>query len=358
MDALRRLTSLASCALLAGCASVAPMRSADQQNETVSLDWIGRTVVPFEDDMLGGLSGLAYDDGRWFAVTDHPREPRLVELAIDLDPAAQRVDARVVRWDALPPGVADAESIERLLDGSFIVGSEAPGAISRIDHELARADPLPVPQFVGQGLRFNRRFEALAIRENELWVGIETALEQDGPESSIGGGARCRVLVYDASMLRPLRQHVYETERAPGLLPGGSFNSLVGFAALDDGRFLALERSLEALGGYTITLRLITPELGETDVSSIESLRDAALTPLHVETIARFSGLGEYGPGNVEGIALGPALRDAAGGRLVVLVSDDNFGREGARGSLVIALRLRVDGPTSADAGRGSAARR
>ena len=334
------LASLLVC--MVGCASAPRVHNA-APTEDVRIDWIAHTTITFDDEQLGGLSGLTHHDGRWFAVTDHPREPRLVELAIDVDTSRKTVGARVLNSRAI--GLhADAESVEWVDDRTFAIGFEIPGAVALVDPSEPPHESLTIPPHVERGLRGNRRFESLALRRadgrDELWAGIETALEQDGPEATPGAGALCRVIVFELDVRKPNREFVYETERAPGFLPGASFNSLVGFAPLDDGRILALERSLDPLSGYAATLRLITPGSGETDVASVESLQDAEFVPLRVETLTQFGSLNSLGPGNAEGVAIGPEIDDEVGGRLVILVSDDNFGRDGPRGSLIIALRL------------------
>ncbi|MBL0921321.1 MAG: esterase-like activity of phytase family protein [Phycisphaerales bacterium] len=344
----RGVMTLIAFGALGACAA-APRADPAPPGASVRLEWIGHANLAFEDDRLGGLSGLTYGDGRWFAVTDHPREPRLVELAIELNGATKGIDARVAAWEPVPAH-ADAEAVEWIEGRTFAVGFELPGAVALFETGGATLDEFTLPAHVLRGMRPNRRFEALALRHHdgrhELWAGIETALEQDGPEAGPGAGAMCRVLALDVDRAAPTREFVYQTEPAPGFLPGTSFNSLVDFAALDDGRLLALERSLDPLRGYAVAIRLITPGAGETDVAGLETLRGAEFTALRVETIARFGSLNSLGPGNVEGLAIGPVIDDEAGGRLVILVSDDNFGREGPRGALVIALRLL----TSADA--------
>ncbi len=351
--ATRGLIALLALAM-GGCAASPTMHAAADAPVDVRIEWIGHTVLQFDDERLGGLSGLTFAEGRWFAVTDHPREPRLVELAIHVDAAAQAVDAELVDWTAIDAGATDAEAVQWLGEDRFVVGFEAPGALAIIGRDGARQSNLVIESVIERGLRPNRRFEALAVRDrDELWAGVETALEHDGSEASVTAGALCRVIVF-ALGNGGTRQHVYTTQKAPGVLPGASFNSLVDFASLGDGRLLALERRLDAFAGYGVALRLITPDRGETDVSPIESLRDAVFTPLRVETIADFGALQSLGPGNVEGMAIGPAIDDERAGRLLVLVSDDNFGREGERGALIIALRL----VTSSDAGRAPSAPR
>lgn len=348
------LALVAAC--MGGCAS-APRAQHSSPSEAVRIEWMGHTTIHFDDELLGGLSGLTHQDGRWFAVTDHPREPRLIELAIEFDPSAKSVAAHVLDWKPITAH-RDAESVEWIDDQTFAIGFEIPGALAIVEPSAPNTVDLTISPHIERGLRVNRRFESLALRRtrqgDELWAGIETALEQDGSEATPGVGALCRVIVFDPDMREPNREFVYETGPAPGFLPGASFNSLVGFAPLDDGRILALERSLDPLSGYAATLRLITPDTGETDVANVESLRGAEFVPLRVETLTQFGSLNSLGPGNAEGVAIGPEIDDEIGGRLVILVSDDNFGRDGVRGSLVIALRLL----TSADAAPAPSARR
>ncbi len=362
--ARRGLIGMVFAALSAlGCAAAPEVGATNEPD--VRVEWIGHTVIPLgEDDRLGGLSDLTCGDGRWFAITDHPREPRLVELQVEVDAAAGRVEAGIVGWSAIDAGAGDGESVVWLGNGRFAAGFESPGALAFLDEKGHLLGRPALPAEVAGSMRANRQLEALAVREGtdhrrELWVGIETALTIDGPEASSQEGALCRVLVMDAQTGAALRQNAYRTLPAPVGLVGPVFNSLVSFAALDDGRVLALERSLELIGGYGIALRVLSPTGAETDVTGMADLADdASLVPLPTTTIFERRGLNTLGPGNVEGVAIGPAIDDEIGGRLLVLVSDDNFGREGQRGVLVIAMRLLIGGATSTDAGPGPSAPR
>lgn len=351
--ARRGLIGLVFAALSAlGCAA-APEVAATTAPE-VRVEWIGHTVIPLgEDDRLGGLSDLTFADGRWFAITDNLHEPRLVELKVEVDAAAGRVEAGIAGWSAIDAGAGDGESLAWLGEGRFAAGFEAPGALAFIDEQGHLLGRPALPAEITGSMRANRQLEALAVREgaddrHELWVGIETALTIDGPEASSQEGALCRVLVVDPTTGAALRQNAYRTLPAPVGLVGPVFNSLVSFAALPDGRVLALERSLELIGGYGIALRIVTPTGAETDVKGMANLADdESIVPLPTTTIFERRGLNTLGPGNVEGVAIGPEIEDEVGGRLLLLVSDDNFGREGERGVLVIAMRLLTGGATS-----------
>ncbi|TVQ33130.1 MAG: esterase-like activity of phytase family protein [Phycisphaeraceae bacterium] len=314
--------------------------------EPIALELLAWTTLPPEPEdapgRVGELSGLAYreESGTWLAVSDGALPEKVVELAVELrlEPVpALRV--RFVRAIGMEHPAQDAEAIAIAPDGSWIIGYEMPPTVARFAHgEHGGFMTLPTPQEIVWHARENRGFESVAWRETkdgpEIWAATESALTIDGDEATRERGALCRVVVFDGRTHEVLRQYFYKTEPSPrGLLGLGGFNSLAEMHALPDGRILTLERSLAAPRLYDATIFLI-------DGSSDAQKEDGALPVLRKRRIASLRELGLTNVGNFEGMALGPTIDDDRGGRLLLLVADDNAGRDGQVGSQFAALRI------------------
>lgn len=333
----------------------APIPAALPRVEALAM---GEAPTRFKGDArrVGGLSALAYraSDDRWLAVSDDKDEPRIYTLEIRVDAAAGSVAAVVEAVVDLPIPPDDAESVALLEGGGLLVGYErpltlrefAPPAPGSARAALATVRLLALPPHILADARINRGFESVAVIERaggkrEAWAATETALTIDGEEASPKAGTLCRVLVFDADSGAILREHVHRTLPTPPAIPLlPRYNSLTEWTPVGEGRLLALERSFSPRSGYDATLRLITPGRGETDLGEKPSTAfGEALVPLHAETIAPITAAGATSAANFEGMALGPLLADGKGGRLLLLVSDDNFGSDGQPTNRLLALR-------------------
>lgn len=348
-----------------------------------TLEMIGSTQIAMfsgaDSRRIGGLSGLISDGGRWLAVSDDKRWSRVVELAVDVDTASGRVGIRVVGTADLPgtqerPGAVrdytDAEAIAADGAGGFFIGFEEPTQVVRFREAarpergstnslgaLRRLAVFPPPAIVREHVRFNRGFESVAVVEREsggreVWAATEAALECDGPVATPAHGSLCRVVVFDAESGAILREHAYETlSSPPGVYGVRSYNSLSDWTPLGPGRLLSLERRFGMLSGYDATLRVVDLFQGETDVRGVASIGEAlgrspgSIKPLTVRTVTTVRALGAPWSANYEAVALGPELGDEKGGRLVIVLADDNFGDDGQVVNAAVALRLTTPFP-------------
>jgi hypothetical protein len=256
-----------------------------------------------------------------------------------------------------PPYQLDPESLVIAPDGNFYVSSEGIGNVEPrvapaiIEYgsrgEYVRQIAVPdrfVPNETGplvKGVRSNFGFEALAISRDgsHLFTASETALAQDGDVTTVDHGALSRMIEYDrhGGTYVPAREFAYMIEPVfkPPFELGLAVNGLVDLIALGGSRLLAMERTYVEEAGNTgrglNKIRIFQIDLaGATDVSSIESLKEAAnLKPVAKSLVLDLSNVAGLSADltptldNFEGMAFGPRLPD---GRLsLVLVSDDNF---------------------------------
>lgn len=388
---LRALT-LWSLGLLA-LTLLGPTPAGAQAADELRLRLIGHHELPTGtralDTEVGGLSGIErLPDGRFLAISDDPGDPasrrglpRFYTLALDYDEHGfhgvrvlaqtplRRADGQVHDGSR----VVDAEDIRLLPNGHLVWSSE--GQWSRDETRRhapfvreMRLDGSPVRDFTlpalfdlvdnrTRGQRANKGIEALAVTPGGmLYAANEDALLADGPAATPTQGAWLRLLALDLASGRAGAQYAYALPPVPeaGLpgAPAGPDNGLVGLLALDERRFIAVERAWALGAGNTVRLveLRITPET--TDVSSLPSLAGARFTPLErrllLEMPSRWQGLRMD---NIEGIAWGHRL--ANGRRSLVLVSDNNFNP--LQSTQFIALEL--DGPEAAAAGASAVVR-
>lgn len=344
----------------AGARTDAQGASPAPSTEEVRVELIGVTEIPRSSTThkrkVGGLSGLAYReaDGRWFAVSDDKKSPRLYELTVEVEGGAVR--ASVVRALPLPDRPEDAEGLAWDVD-RFVVSYERPSSVVFLRERagvggrtLAETSRLAIPPDVASSVRLNRGFESVTIvavpatGAREVWVGTESSLPADGPAASARAGAVCRVLVFDLATGARLREHAYRTLPAPesvSIVP--SHNTLTDLAGLPDGRLLALERSFTVRAGYDATIRLITPGGDESDLRgevAARAERVGGIVPLRATEVGEMSALGAPTTVNWEGLGVGPRLTDDRGGRLLLVVSDNNFGADGQGPTKLAAFRL------------------
>ena len=192
-----------------------------------------------------------------------------------------------------------------------------------------------------KGVRPNFGFEALTLTPDgsRLFTAAETALVQDGEATTVEHGTMTRLLEYrrHGGTYVPDKEFMYPIEPVftPPFEMSLAVKGLVDLIALGGGRLLAMERTYVEETGNTgrglNKIRLFRIDLaGATDVSSVESLKDATgLVPVTKTAFLDLSDLPGLSPDlgqaldNFEGMAFGPRLPD---GRLsLVLVSDDNF---------------------------------
>jgi len=337
MGGMERMRLAASLALL-----LAPCAFA----QNIRVEPLAQIVVEPEtakgERPFGGISGLCFDparteEGRAFAVTDDKQDPRFYELAIAYDAEEQTLRVETTGPPTLLPtdDVTDCEAIH--FDGRrFVLGFEARPVVATYEPLSRDFETFTLPRETTENIRPNRGFESVApidLDGRRVLLAITETAPEPFPEAAPKYGSRCLALALDPATGESIAEGAYTTEPAPTpripLTP--TFNSLTEIAPLGDGRLLALERSLEPTRGFDAALFVVEAELLEGRLklwkTPIGSLRD----------------LGVIGPDNLEAMAIGPEINDEKGGRLLVLMADNDFGRRGVTVTQVVALRLLVD---------------
>ncbi|PPS44122.1 esterase-like activity of phytase family protein [Chroococcidiopsis sp. TS-821] len=337
-----------------------------------AVDFLGEATIPtgfsFQETELGGLSGITYDSTKdvYYAVSDDRSEKapaRFYTLQINLDRGLQQGDVTPLNVTTLlntenqpfERYSIDAEGIAVTNRETVFISSEgdAQRLIDPFIKEFSLTSgkelrSLPIPErFLptasrDRGIRNNNAFESLTITPNQqyLYTATENALLQDEPVGQPDTSSPCRILQYDLRAGKRSHEYLYMTEAIPAQinLPRFMRVGLVDlFAVDDDGNFISLERAFTGLG-YSV--RLYQVSLADADdISDIESLRQVDLSsikPVKKRLLLDLKALKNVTLDNIEGVTLGPTLRD---GRSLLLVSDNNF--QPAQRTQFLAFKIR-----------------
>lgn len=344
---------------IAGC-NTKQARQNDTAETTIQLKLMGQVAIPYnfnyKGTVVGGLSGLAYEavTGQFYVVSDdrsyksrarfYTFKVKLTEKGLLKDGSIHFTGVHILKiasGQPYKPGTIDPEGIALGADGLVYVSSEGDprkGVAPFIngykkDGTFVRA--LLVPKAFWnlnadhQGIRTNLAFETLTTAQDGhiLYTATENALLQDGPAADSTHNSRARIMAYDLGTGKVLHQYQYRVDSVFVTTgPRGSFavNGLTDMVALDNqGHFLALERNFVMGQGNHISLYKVSVAKA-TDIKSVFSVKDydQPIEPVHKEMVALLNEF-ELQIDNFEGIELGPKL--PSGGRLLLIVSDNNF---------------------------------
>ncbi len=359
----RVVPMIAGLALLLSPAVAAQQATPEASTGFGSLRFIGEQRIPndatFDDVLIGGISGIDYNpaSGEWVMVTDDrsvhgPARFYTAELDYDAEgfhgveitgqTPLLTAEGEVYQADAEGVLLPDPESIrfdplnpgELWWSGDEEIGLGTNPIIMHVDASgnlLGQIEPpamFATDPLEASGARTNAGFEGLTFSADgeTIWVVTETALIQDGPEPTLEAGTVSRVTQYDRDG-NMLAQYAYELDPIQAEPTGDSAdNGVTDIVAVDDTRFLVLERSgvSAAEGPWDIYVRIYLIDIsGATDVSGLDSLDGASYTPVSKELVINLAETDLERVDNIEGMSWGPALEN--GNATLVLVSDNNF---------------------------------
>ena len=370
---LRRTVLLTALVALVSGLLVGPAAATGPRGPSADLTYLSGTTIEagatFGGTVVGGLSSLTYDAARgvYYALSDDQgagftptssSPARFYTLSIDVrDGVLDAGDVQVLAvttfrgpdGQPFPAQSLDPEGLTLTPQDTLVLTSEGIATrgiapfVREFDLSGQQLAELPVPGYFDptatSGVRQNLGFEAAAVAPDgqQLFVGTENALVQDGPAATTATGSPARILRYHLGHGGSDREYVYPTD--PVAAPSTIFtvNGLVELLPLNNEFLLAMERSFSVGAGNTIRIyRLALP--GATDVSGITDIHDVVgLRPARKSLLLQLPSTINGQPlDNVEGMTLGPTLPD--GRQSVLLVSDNNFTAGQASQVLLLAL--------------------
>jgi len=279
---------------------------------------------------VGQLSGLTHLGGNnWYVVSDKRNE--ILPLNINFNP----IDgSTTIITQSAKLSIAGAErdyegiAFTGATRNSLLISEEDSPAVREFDFatltERANSPLITPAVFLPPNLRGNLGFESLTYHAGtgDVFTANEEALVNDGPVSSPTQSTKVRIQKFTPSgnTFVPNGQWAYQVDQVHGSNAGitdpSPQSGLSDLVALEDGRLLALERSVfytnffgQPLPDFQSRIYLINPT---------GSPANADLNSPLSKTLLWSGSLGLSG--NLEGLALGPAT---ASGRLGLGVVDN-----------------------------------
>lgn len=374
---------------LSGC-SLPRVSAEERLFLDLSLDFLSAYELPrtdVEGTPVRGLSGITYDRqrDRFYVVSDDRSDQapaRFYTMKLNLDQTSspqitsvefEQVTTLQANGENFARGSIDPEGIALSPRQSVFISSEGvarDGVAPFIDEfdlatgerkERLRIGDRFLPKVVNdqpQGVQDNLGFEALTINPGgystawlepfRLFAATEDVLVQDLNSEEVDSQEVDREL---AEEYRPrysrflhyligdpqttlISEHLYPIDPPP---VGAAINGLTELLVLDQaGHFLTLERSYGLAGAGARIYQIATG--GATDTSGIVRLPSDldGINPIRKQLLLDLGTLG-IELDNLEGMAIGPQLRDRS--ISLILVSDDNFNDQQVTQLLLFRLR-------------------
>ncbi|WP_291870600.1 esterase-like activity of phytase family protein [Maribacter sp.] len=329
------------------------------EEKEISIKFIDEYIFPqqqlYKNTLVGGLSGIDFNKGKWYFICDDSNTPiRFYTATIDYDlqgfSNVTLTDVVVFKGEngePLSSGIADPESIRVTKNNTVVWSSEGGtnGGVNPFVREASLngdfirsftvADKFKVSADENMGPRNNGVFESLSLAANsrDYWTATELPLKQDGPEPKTEDAVTPVRIVNISEDGNFEKEFVYELNSVPKPAINGTnleINGLVELLAYDTNKFLALERSFSSgyLDGGGNTVKIYDVDISNaTDVSGVTKLAGEVYTASSKELIFDFDSirneLTNATVDNIEGITFGPNFEN--GNRSLVVIADDNF---------------------------------
>ncbi len=336
-----------------------------QPRQVQSLEFLGEAKfggrsLLLDEVLLGGFSGLAYDADNeiFYSISDdRGKEAPARFYRLQMDLTGDRFNPLQIRFlrhqtirqpdqSVFTPNTIDPEGIALTPQSTLWIASEGVAFAGILpflrEFDLAgrQVRSLPIPRRYSPspdwGVANNLGFESLALTPSDkyLMTATENALTQDGPKAAVGESSPSRLILFDLKTEQLAGEYLYNTDPvvAPPNPPEGfAAAGLVELLALDDDRYLALERMYAAgstgmPGDNGMNVRLYEVDRSRaTDIQTSNSLLETGLeniVPVEKQLVLDLATL-EVPLSNLEGMSFGPRLTD--GRRSLLMISDDNF---------------------------------
>lgn len=312
-----------------------------------AFEWYGEASIPATAEVsglrIGGLSGLYWKDGNFWAVSDDRGKfgpPRVIQGELKFENGGVQLKATKAVELGVTPGqrkafpVLDMEALQPF-GTSWILSSEgdcnhkprvAPSLfVFDGNLKMQRELPLPdefIPEAAGRqkkGVQNNFAFEAVGVvpEGTSLWAVPERPLVQDMKDDSDANPHR--MLHLNLPDGKVIAQFEYRIEPRTSNDAGTEvFRGVSDMLALSDKKMWVLERGVRIAG--------LKGLVGTGSIVEVETegavLKKKVLLDLEKATEAPRKGKALRNP---EAIAWGPALPD--GRRILIVMSDNNFSK-------------------------------
>jgi len=356
---MKRIIFLISCLLIFGCKSASVTVSHE-----IKLNFLDEFILPsdltIDGDLVGGLSGIDYKNGKFILVCDDADSPRYYEAIIDInDGKISSIDVQKVVRIADTVHYLDLESIrfdsnsnQLLLTSEGHINMQKHPMFFSVNSEGILKNNFDIPsEFYSNSVqkpRHNGTLEGLcnSVDGKGYWIAMELPLEVDGPEpDTIRTNSPVRITFIDASSKKSEKQFAYKLALI-AKPPKGNFavNGLTEILEYDKNKFFVVERSYSSgLGNQGNTIKIFNVNATKTtNTLKLDSLKNKSYIPSTKELLFDFEQIRDQltnaSVDNIEGISFGPILKN--GNKSLLLVADNNFNRLGEQLNQFILLEI------------------
>ncbi len=314
---------------------------------------------------VGGLSGIDYQEGKFYMVSDQPSMPRIYVANMAI--SEEKIDTIVIsdvillnkEHESLKEQHLDLESILfQAEEDNFVLSSEGninnkkDPMLFRVSKKGNYVDSFAVPEnLLAESIkkpRNNGTLEGLAASFDQkgIWAAMELPLVTDGPKPKLyPTKSPVRITYFDKKTGEPVKQFPYRLERI-AKIPWLYFavNGVTDLLEYAPNKFLILERGFAAghgQNGNTVRIFDVDASLA-TNTLDINNLRVSFNNPAKKTLLYDFKWAKNYLSqeiiDNIEGITFGPTLPN--GNQSLILISDNNFNSMGQQLNQVILMEF------------------
>lgn len=346
--------------------------------QAMRLTYWGETVIrhgeKFQKTTIGGISGMMYNDGVLYAISDdkgRDGEPRFYEFNLSFKDKTVELKPKAVRFisgvpdNLIKKGGLDLEGLFRFPNGDILLSSEGKNdskpriqsKVIRVSAEGKWKSELALPEKflvepLGQqkkGVQNNRSLESLTGFQDGkvIFTTSESSLIQDikKNEEHLGDGVRIVKYVDEGKGLQAKAEYPYKID-AFGKNAAGSpefFRGISDMLAVSDDKVLVLERGARFIGTtWASTVSIYLADLrGAMDVSAVKSLATEKVSYVPKTRLVDFetdlaTARKDMAIDNFEALSWGPNLPD--GRKTLLVMSDNNFSSKQRTELIVFAV--------------------
>ena len=339
--------------------------SCKKQSKSIQLKFLDEFILPdslyVDDTLVGGLSGIDYQNNTYYLVCDDSKNPRFYTAQINFKyKSISNIDLKEIVRINDTTHYYDLESIlidegQILLTSEGLIREEKDPAFISTNLSGEVLDRFQLPEYYRanslQKPRTNGVFEGLTknFDRKGYWIITELPLEADGsaptPEKA---NSPVRMTYFDKESRNSKKQFVYELDKI-AKVPLGDFavNGVTDLLAYAPNKFLVIERSFSSghgTNGNAIKIYDVDISNG-TNTLDVLSLKNAEYIPVKKELLFDFESVRDQLTNkmidNVEGICFGPKLSD--GNQSLLLVVDNDFNKQGNRLNQFILMEMVIN---------------
>lgn len=312
-------------------------------------EYIVKDSLLIDNTVIGGISGIDYNENQYYMVVDDAKKPRVIigDIQIEEDSIKSINFKKVIKLDSshsfCKKNVLDLESIfisnnkiNLVSEGSINKGKNP--TIFAVDMKGEFQKEFNIPSYFKANSKAEPKHNAVfegsskSFDKKGFWVAMEGVLAADGEEATFHKTqSPIRITYFDNQTKKATKQFAYQLEKIDNHAKGNiNLNGVTAILEYQKNHFFIVERIYQSgYGTLGNTIRIFKATIKEesTNTLSIKSLKNEAYIPLKKELVFDFKNvqhkLTDTIIDNIEGITLGPNLSN--GNRSLILVSDDNF---------------------------------